>query len=225
MAAIATREATICCRSRACGCDFTRQGFFRFDRFDGFEPWAGQRFDRGNWRVQGEMQLFRWLSFDAQHQFGKAVYYDPEQPFQGRTADANVGLTLQPSGRLSQALSYRRVAFDRESTGERVYDLDILYSRTTYQFSRQFFIRGIAQFDSSRYRVLTDFLASYELRPGTVVYAGYGSLVERRDFVNGEWIVGPRAATRPASGGCSSRRRTCTGFRGSGLGGSGFGVR
>ena len=25
---------------------FTRQGFLRVDRFDGFETWAGQRFDR-----------------------------------------------------------------------------------------------------------------------------------------------------------------------------------
>jgi hypothetical protein len=71
------------------------------------------------------------------------------------------------------------VAFDRQSTGERVYDLDIIYSRTTYQFSRQFFIRAIAQFDSSRERVLSDFLASYELSPGTVVHAGYGSLYGR----------------------------------------------
>ena len=51
-------------------------------------------------------------------------------------------------------------------------------------------MRGIAQYDSSRSRVLTDFLASYELRPGTVVYAGYGSLIERRGFVDGEWIIG-----------------------------------
>ena len=46
------------------------------------------------------------------------------------------------------------------------------------------------QFDSSRHRVLTDFLSSYELRPGTVVYAGYGSLLERRAFMNGEWVLG-----------------------------------
>ena len=32
---------------------FTRQGFFRFDRLDGYEPWAGQQFDRGNWRRSG----------------------------------------------------------------------------------------------------------------------------------------------------------------------------
>ena len=169
---------------------FTRQGFLRFDRFDGFETWAAQRFDRANWRTIGSVQLFRWLSLDGQHMVGDAVFYDPDAPFQGHRTDVRVGATLQPSGRFSQALSYRRVVFDRKATGERAYDLDILYSRTTYQFSRQFFLRSLVQFDSSRYRVLTDFLASYELRPGTVVYAGYGSLIERRDFINGEWILG-----------------------------------
>jgi hypothetical protein len=168
----------------------TRQGFIRFDRLDGSEPWAGRQFDRGSWRLQGEVQLYRWLFLSAQRRFGLAVFYDPDQPFQGRSHDSSVDVTLQPSGRLSQGLSYRRIAFEREATGEPVYDLDIIYSRTTYQFSRQFFIRGIAQFDSSRYRVLTDFLSSYELRPGTVVYVGYGSLIERRDFIDGQWTVG-----------------------------------
>jgi hypothetical protein len=168
----------------------SRQGFVRFDRFDGFETWAGQRFDRGNWRAQGSVQLYRWLSLDGRYLFGDAVFYDPDEPFQGTIHDGSFGLTLQPSGRFSQALTYRHVSFDRQSTGEHVYDLDIIYGRTTYQFSRQFFLRAIAQYDSSTYRVLTDFLASYELRPGTVVYAGYGSLIEQREFVDGEWVTG-----------------------------------
>jgi hypothetical protein len=169
---------------------FSRQGFLRVDRFDGFEVWAARQFARGNWRAQGNVQLYRWLSLDGQFMTGRSVFYDPQDPFQGHSRDTRVGVTLQPSGRLSQALSYRRVAFDRASNGERVYDLDIVNSRTTYQFSRQFFVRAIVQFDSSRSRVLTDFLSSYELRPGTVVYAGYGSLIEQRDFVNGEWVIG-----------------------------------
>ncbi len=170
--------------------NLTKQGFLRFDRFDGFETWAGERFERGSWRAIGSMQLYRWLSVDGQRVAGNAVFYDPEEPFLGHNADTRIGLTLQPSGRFSQALSYRRVEFDRASTGERVYDIDIIYSRTIYQFSRQFFIRAIVQYDSSRYTVLTDFLSSYELRPGTVVYAGYGSLIEQRDFVGDEWISG-----------------------------------
>jgi hypothetical protein len=40
-------------------------------------------------------------------------------------------------------------------------------------------VRFIANYDSSAHRVLTDFLASYEFVPGTVVHAGYGSLFER----------------------------------------------
>jgi hypothetical protein len=169
---------------------FSRQGFFRFDRFDGFETWAGQRFDRARWRSMGNVQLYRWLSADMQSSFGDAVFYDSVDPFQGYSKDIRVGIGLQPSGRFSQSLSYRYVAFDRASTGERVYDLDLIYSRTTYQFTRQFFVRGIVQYDSSRYRWLTDFLASYELRPGTVAYAGYGSLIEQRGFTEGEWMPG-----------------------------------
>ena len=37
-------------------------------------------------------------------------------------------------------------------------------------------MRAVVQSDSSQSRVLTDFLASYELAPGTVAHAGYGSL-------------------------------------------------
>jgi hypothetical protein len=51
-------------------------------------------------------------------------------------------------------------------------------------------LRAIAQYDSSRRRLLTDFLSSYEPRPGTVVYVGYGSLLERRDFLDGRWVPG-----------------------------------
>jgi hypothetical protein len=51
--------------------------------------------------------------------------------------------------------------------------------RNTYQFTPQFLVRAIAQLDTSRRRVLGDLLASYELAPGTVVHAGYGSLLEQ----------------------------------------------
>ena len=88
-------------------------------------------------------------------------------------------MSFQPSSRFNQAVSWNHVRFDRASTGETVYTVDILNTRTTFQFDRHFFVRAIVQYDSSRHEVLTDFLASWELLPGTVAYAGYGSLVER----------------------------------------------
>ncbi len=168
--------------------NFTRQGFLRVDQSFGFEPWLGQRFERRRSRVSGEVQLYRWLWLDGRVSAGRAVFYDSIDPFQGRSREGRIGTTLQPNGRLSERLTYERVAFDRESTGGRVYTLDIINSKTTYQFTRALAVRGLAQYDSSRRRVLTDFLGSYEPRPGTVVYAGYGSLIERRDFEDGKWV-------------------------------------
>jgi hypothetical protein len=49
-------------------------------------------------------------------------------------------------------------------------------------FDRHFLLRAIVQYDSSKKQVLTDLLASYELRPGTVAYVGYGSSVEQREW-------------------------------------------
>jgi hypothetical protein len=169
---------------------FTRSGYLRLDRITGHEPFAGQRFKTSRWRVQSNAQLFRWLSLYANASAGFATFYDPVVPYQGRSNDVSTGFTLQPSGRLSESIDFQRVAFDRESTGARVYTVHILNSKTAYQFTSHFFLRAIAQFDSSRSQVLTDFLSSYELRPGTVFYAGWGSLIEQRDYRNDAWETG-----------------------------------
>ena len=72
--------------------------------------------------------------------------------------------------------------------GGRVYDVRVVNSKTTYQFTSRLAARGIVQYDSSRKRVLSDFLASYEVRPGTVFYAGYGALFEQRDYRDNQWV-------------------------------------
>jgi hypothetical protein len=168
--------------------NLTRQGFVRVQYGEGFEHWAGRRFKGGGPSAFGFMQLFRWLGINGGVSSGPAVFYDPDDPFQGRQFGLGLYATLQPSGRFSQEIGIDHTAFDRESTGERVFTVDIVNTKTTYQFTRAFSLRGIAQYDSSRKRVLTDFLSSYEPRPGTVVYAGYGSLIEQRDFVDGRWV-------------------------------------
>ena len=167
---------------------FTRQGFLRVDTTRGYEPWRGQRFDRDRWRLQSNVQATGWLWARFNADSGAATHYD--LVFQGRSTRYSTGITFQPSGRFSQSVDYERVAFDRESTGERVYTVNILNTKTAYQFTPRFFLRAIVQYDSDRARVLTDFLSSYEPHPGTVVYAGYGSLIEERDFVDGEWAPG-----------------------------------
>jgi hypothetical protein len=169
---------------------FTRQGFFRFDYLAGHEPFASQEFKMNRWRMQSNAQILRWLSFYANANGGYATFYDPATPYQGKSRDVSTGFTFQPNGQFSESVDFERVAFDRASTGERVYTVHILNTKTAYQFTTHFFLRAIAQFDSSKHQVLTDFLSSYELRPGTVFYAGYGSLIEQRQFRDDQWVTG-----------------------------------
>jgi hypothetical protein len=160
---------------------FTRQGSLRVDYGIGREPWAGRRFRNDRLQTFGQVQLFRWLYLNGYFRNGSATFYDPVNPFQGRSRASNFSLGFQPGRRFNQNVGYNRVRFSRASDGSHVYTVHIVNLRTTYQFNKRFFVRAIEQFDSSRRRLLTDLLASYEIVPGTVFHAGYGSLFENRD--------------------------------------------
>ena len=164
--------------------NFNRQGFLRVQDSEGHEPWAGQRFKSGGpIGVFGNVQLFQWLHVGGNY-FHKtwATFYDPVEPFQGRSTNGGVEVTWQPTVHFSQFISYDTVRFSRADTGVRVFTVDIVNAKSVYQFNNKFFVRLLEQFDSSRHQLLTDLLASYEFVPGTVFHAGYGSLYEQRDF-------------------------------------------
>ena len=170
--------------------NFTRQGFLSVQQgIGGREPWMGQQYKVGGINTFGSVQILRWLQLNGGAFKGSSIYYDRVNPFQGKSRSMNLGFTLQPSQRFNQNVGMSTVRFNRASDGEHIYTVNIVNLRTTYQFSRRFLIRAIEQFDSSRKRVLTDFLASYELVPGTVFHAGYGSLIEKRAFENGAFIA------------------------------------
>src|SRR5262245_1450960 len=159
---------------------FTRQGFLSIQQAEGGrEPWRDLQFKVGGLNIFGNVQILRWLGLNGGAFRGSAIYYDAVNPFQGTQASYNFGFTLQPNQHINENISYNTVRFDRASNGERVYTVNIVNFRSTYQFNRHFLVRAIEQFDSSRRRLLSDLLASYEFVPGTVFHAGYGSLYEK----------------------------------------------
>ncbi|MBL7083992.1 MAG: hypothetical protein ISS41_10255 [Candidatus Aminicenantes bacterium] len=54
------------------------------------------------------------------------------------------------------------------------------------------FFRGIIEYNSFRKRLVTDFLASFTYIPGTVMHIGYGSLYEKIEWVNDEYVSSDR---------------------------------
>jgi hypothetical protein len=166
---------------------FTRQGFFRADVLFAKEPWRGTEYESRRFRIFGNVQLFRWLRPYANLNWGDAIYYDEIDPFLGRSVNSGFGATFQPTGRFTESVDITRTVFTRPG-GENVYTVNLVNTRTTFQFTKSLAVRAIVQYDSNEDRVLTDFLGSYEPRPGTVVYAGYGSLYRQRAYLDGEWV-------------------------------------
>jgi Domain of unknown function (DUF5916) len=159
--------------------NFTRVGYLRVDYATGHETFAGRKFETGRVMIDGGAQIMRWLNVGGGTQGGPAIFYDAEAPYQGDRRSFNLRIGLQPSARVNSHTSYNFVTFKNRATNLNVYRVHVLNLRNSYQFTPRFFVRAVAQFDSSRKRVLGDFLASYELSPGTVVHAGYGSLYGR----------------------------------------------
>jgi hypothetical protein len=158
----------------------TRQGFLNVSHGRGHESWQGRKYRTGNnVNIFGNIQALRWLNVSGNFGGGPAIFYDEADPFQGRDRRFGIETTIQPNQHLSQNLEFNRVRFWRPETGAEVYAVNIVNARTTYQFDKHFLVRLLAQYDSSRERVLTDFLASYEFVPGTVFHVGYGSLYEK----------------------------------------------
>lgn len=162
---------------------FTRQGNLNIETAYGEEAWRGQQFKAYNRIfIFAGGQPVRWLNVYGGIGSGPAIFYDDINPFQGESTGTFFGMTFQPNQHLSESIQGNMQRFNRADTGARVYAVDVINSRTTYQFDKHFLARALIQYDSDSRRVLTDFLASYEFVPGTVVHAGYGSLYERGVF-------------------------------------------
>ncbi len=160
--------------------NFTRQGNLRLDMARGRESFSGHRFETGRLHADGNVQLLRWLSLSGYLETGPGIFYDPANPVAGTNTKRRLRVILQPNARLTYDGDYTFVKFDQNG-GPRLVNVHVANLRNTYQFTSRFFVRGIVQYDSSQHRILGDFLASYELVPGTVVHAGYGTLLESDD--------------------------------------------
>jgi hypothetical protein len=80
------------------------------------------------------------------------VYYDEVDPYSGNEKDFTVEVSLQPTARFNESVSWSRVVFDRASDGTNVYTVDVLNTRTTFQINRELALRAIVQYDSSKHR-------------------------------------------------------------------------
>lgn len=151
------------------------------------EYWQGLRFDTDLIYVSGAIRLTNWLQFSGNFGWREGIYYYAAPAFLGTGYFGAFDINFQPNDKFTLNLNLTHSDLSRE--GQELYDVNILYSKATYQFSKYFFLRALVQYNSYQKRMLTDFLASFTLIPGTVLHIGYGGIYEKRTWLDDQWML------------------------------------
>ena len=168
---------------------FPGQTFLWFGHNLRTEVYAHRRFNTGNFGLGLYTQLSKQVYFDLQFEPRNKIFYDPDNPFQGHGLDVSTSLAWQPTDKFNTAVELSYSDFYRDGDKKKLYDYTILRNRTTFQFNKYLYLRGIVEYNSFYKKIQGDILASFTYIPGTVIQAGYGSVYEKQQWINNRYVT------------------------------------
>jgi hypothetical protein len=165
---------------------FDRNSQLSLEAAHATEVFLGEKFNINNLSFQGSSQMTKHLGFSFHYRYGNSIYYS-EDPFQGRGNNASGAIVYQPLEKLDLSLGFAYQDFTRSSDSAKIYDYTILRPKITFQPNKYLTLRGIAEYNTFRKTLLTDFLISFLYIPGTVIHLGYGSFFEKIQWEEGRY--------------------------------------
>lgn len=152
------------------------------------EIFSGHRFGRNALRLEAGSQPFNWLRMEVEVRQGQGIFYDPQNPFQGREREFSGGIRLQPTSKFTTEFGLTYVDFYDNDHFEQLYSVVIWRNVTVMQFNKYLFLRAITEYNTFQDRFRADVLLSFTWIPGTVIYLGYGSQFEKMEWHNSTYI-------------------------------------
>lgn len=137
----------------------------------GLERYNEVDFYKKEYRINLSSEAFSWLSGNMNYSFGDGIYYG-ENPYLGYKNSLSMMITFKPLSNLKLFYNIKNNEFYKKRGGEKVYEINIISQRITYQFSRPLSLRLITDYNDYDKEFYASLLLSYELRPGTVFYIG-----------------------------------------------------
>jgi hypothetical protein len=189
--------------------DLTHQTTLVLLRGEAMERFSGVPFRKNSTAVIVAAQPAKWLALSARYMQGTGINFFPAAglaPFLGNTKRVNLSFTLRPTSRFrfDQTYIYSRLGTRDGSTpsgfapGHGIFNNHLLRSKFNYQFTKEFSLRLILDYDATiantglidlqsdlgsydggpvvpTKKATADVLFTYLLHPGTAIYVGYNN--------------------------------------------------
>jgi hypothetical protein len=115
---------------------------------------------------------------------GRAIYRSFDAPELGKSLDMSMNARVKPTRRFDIQPTWSYSRMDSRVTDARLFEGYILRTRATYNFTREWFLRVIAQYNSFSDRLDLEPLLTYRVNPFTVFHVGMAT--RYREFEAGE---------------------------------------
>jgi hypothetical protein len=150
---------------------FVRNVFVNFNVDYDMERFGGINFRKTRYGFGGGVNTSRKVSFGGFMNVGDQVLY-VENPYLGSGTSFNVFTTIRPFTRLQSEFNLNSSRFV-DPGGNQVFDIKILRTLTTYQFSERFLVRNILEHNNYDGTFGANVLLTYRVNAGTAFYVGY----------------------------------------------------
>lgn len=147
------------------------------------ERYLGVNFQKSRRQLFAQVGTSRRVSFGGGLNWGDEIRYI-SSPFLGRATGGRLFVNVLPFSRLRSNLNvnYSRLVDPRD--GSEVFNVKILRSQTTYQFSERFQLRNILEYNTLDKTFDANVLATYRVNAGTVFFVGYDDHYRQGDQID-----------------------------------------
>ncbi|MFN2445582.1 MAG: carbohydrate binding family 9 domain-containing protein [Vicinamibacterales bacterium] len=142
-----------------------------------WDAFLGREYHTRAYHANYTVNTFKRVTFNGSLRVGEAVNFNPAAPQVGSNVDSSLTVTLKPNDKLNSEFLYLKSRLTAFSSGQELFDQNVLRNRTNYQFTREHAGRSILEYNTLSRRVSISLLYTFLPRPNSAVYAGYGDLL------------------------------------------------
>ena len=165
---------------------FARNISFNSDVREEMERYRGIRFHKRAVSVGGQVNTSRKLIFGGYYRQGDEVKYQ-ENPYLGKGGSGSFFAAVRPVSRFQSELNLSVSDFiDLRNGADTIFDVKILRTLSTYQFTDRFMLRNIAEYNTFDRKFGLNWLLTYRVNAGTAFYLGYDDHYQQADRLYGD---------------------------------------